>query len=90
MIEILYYVFCEVGYGVVWFLVVSKVVDGERLWYSVRWNLERMVFKLVRIFGDEVEFICCYFFEFFDLKVLLMGDNLICGFDSFYLLFYYY
>ncbi|KAK3301787.1 uncharacterized protein B0T15DRAFT_323585 [Chaetomium strumarium] len=63
-IETLYYVFREVGHGAARFLVANKSVNGERLWHSVRINLERTAPKLHRIFGDEVEFVRRYVPEF--------------------------
>lgn len=63
-IETLYYVFREVGYGTSRFLVANKSANGERLWHSVRRNLEQAAPKLHRIFGDEVEFIRRYLPEF--------------------------
>ncbi|KAK4651034.1 hypothetical protein QC762_700480 [Podospora pseudocomata] len=83
-IETLYYVFREVGHGAARFLVASKAADGERLWHSVRRNLERTAPKLARIFGDEVEFIRRYLPEFSDSKAPSTGDNSTCGSDSLY------
>ncbi|KAK4196444.1 hypothetical protein QBC40DRAFT_300317 [Triangularia verruculosa] len=83
-IETLYYVFREVGHGAARFLVASKAADGERLWHSVRRNLERTAPKLHRIFGDEVEFIRRYLPEFSDSKAPSTGDNSTCGSDSLY------
>ncbi|KAK4167744.1 hypothetical protein QBC43DRAFT_136812 [Cladorrhinum sp. PSN259] len=81
-VETLYYVFREVGHGAARFLVASKATNGERLWDSVRRNLERTAPKLHRIFGDEVEFIRRYLPEFSDSKAPSTADTSTCGSDS--------
>ncbi|KAK3994214.1 hypothetical protein QBC44DRAFT_48642 [Cladorrhinum sp. PSN332] len=81
-VETLYYVFREVGHGAARFLVANKSSDGERLWHSVRKNLERTAPKLHRIFGDEVEFIRRYLPEFSESKAPSTGDTSTCGSDS--------
>lgn len=81
-IETLYYVFREVGYGTARFLVANKSANGERLWHSVRRNLELAAPKLHRIFGDEVEFIRRYLPEFSDPKAPSTADTSTCGSDS--------
>lgn len=83
-IETLYYVFREVGHGAARFLVANKSGDGERLWHSVRKNLEKTAPKLHRIFGDEVEFIRRYLPEFSESKAPSTGDASTCGSDSLY------
>ncbi|KAK4463887.1 hypothetical protein QBC42DRAFT_172526 [Cladorrhinum samala] len=81
-VETLYYVFREVGHGAARFLVANKCSDGERLWDSVRKNLERTAPKLHRIFGDEVEFIRRYLPEFSDSNAPSTADTSTCGSDS--------
>lgn len=81
-VETLYYVFREVGHGAARFLVANKSSDGERLWNSVRKNLERTAPKLHRIFGDEVEFIRRYLPEFSDSQAPSTADTSTCGSDS--------
>ncbi|KAK4186715.1 hypothetical protein QBC35DRAFT_256508 [Podospora australis] len=83
-IETLYYVFREVGHGAARFLVANKSSDGERLWHSVRKNLEKTAPKLHRIFGDEVEFCRRYLPEFSESKAPSTGDASTCGSDSLY------
>ncbi|KAL2167330.1 hypothetical protein VTG60DRAFT_1400 [Thermothelomyces hinnuleus] len=82
-IETLYYVFREVGYGTARFLVANKSANGERLWHSVRRNLEQAAPKLHRIFGDEVEFIRRYLPEFgSEGKAPSTADTSTIGSDS--------
>ncbi|KAL2015649.1 hypothetical protein VTK56DRAFT_5070 [Thermocarpiscus australiensis] len=81
-IETLYYVFREVGHGAARFLVANKSASGERLWHSVRKNLEKTAPKLHRIFGDEVEFIRRYLPEFSESKAPSTADTSTCGSDS--------
>lgn len=81
-IETLYYVFREVGHGAARFLVANKSASGDRLWHSVRRNLERTAPKLPRIFGDEVEFIRRYLPEFCDSKAPSTAGTSTCGSDS--------
>ncbi|KAL2139126.1 hypothetical protein VTI28DRAFT_5735 [Corynascus sepedonium] len=82
-IETLYYVFREVGYGTARFLVANKSANGERLWHSVRRNLEKAAPKLHRIFGDEVEFIRRYLPEFSsEGKAPSTADTSTIGSDS--------
>ncbi|KXX82480.1 Ankyrin repeat domain-containing protein 2 [Madurella mycetomatis] len=81
-IETLYYVFREVGHGAARFLVANKAADGERLWHSIRKNLEKTAPKLHRIFGDEVEFIRRYLPEFSEPNAPATGDTSTCGSDS--------
>lgn len=63
-VETLYYVFREVGQGAARFLVANRCANGERLWHSIRRNLDQAAPKLHRIFGDELEFIRRYLPEF--------------------------
>ena len=81
-IETLYHIFREVGHGAARFLVANKSVNGDRLWHSVRRNLEKTAPKLHRIFGDEVEFIRRYLPEFSDSKAPSTADNSTCGSGS--------
>ncbi|KAK4098920.1 ankyrin [Parathielavia hyrcaniae] len=81
-IETLYYVFREVGHGAARFLVANKSAGGERLWHSVRTNLERSAPKLHRIFGDEVEFIRRYLPEFSEGRTPSTADTSTIGSDS--------
>ncbi|KAL2259802.1 hypothetical protein VTK26DRAFT_6387 [Humicola hyalothermophila] len=81
-IETLYYVFREVGQAAARFLVANKTANGERLWHSVRRNLEKTAPKLHRVFGDEVEFIRRYLPEFSDSNVPSTADTSTCGSDS--------
>jgi ankyrin repeat protein len=82
-IETLYYVFREVGHGAARFLVANRSADGERLWHSIRKNLEQACPKLHRIFGDEVEFIRRYLPEFSDSRAPpSTADTSTCGSDS--------
>jgi len=82
-IETLYYVFREVGYGAARFLVANKSANGERLWHSIRRNLEKAAPKLHRIFGDEVEFIRRYLPEFSpEGKAPSTADTSTIGSDS--------
>ncbi|KAK4139357.1 uncharacterized protein C8A04DRAFT_33177 [Dichotomopilus funicola] len=82
-IETLYYVFKEVGYGAARFLIANKSANGERLWHSIRRNLEKAAPKLHRIFGDEVEFIRRYLPEFSsEGKAPSTADTSTIGSDS--------
>ncbi|KAL1837316.1 hypothetical protein VTJ49DRAFT_4038 [Mycothermus thermophilus] len=81
-IETLYYVFREVGHGAARFLVANRSANGERLWHSVRRNLELTQPKLHRIFGDEVEFIRRYLPEFGEGKAPSTADTSTIGSDS--------
>ncbi|KAL2123665.1 hypothetical protein VTJ04DRAFT_30 [Mycothermus thermophilus] len=81
-IETLYYVFREVGHGAARFLVANRCANGERLFDSVRRNLEQCAPKLHRIFGDEKEFIRRYLPEFGDGKVPSTADTSTIGSDS--------
>jgi hypothetical protein len=81
-IETLYYVFREVGHGAARFLVANKSANGERLWHSIRRNLEKSAPKLHRIFGDEVEFIRRYLPEFSEGRALSTADTSTIGSDS--------
>jgi len=82
-VETLYYVFREVGHGAARFLVANKSANGERLWHSVRRNLEKTAPKLHRIFGDEVEFIRRYLPEFSsEGKAPSTADTSTIGSDS--------
>ncbi|KAK4120252.1 ankyrin [Parathielavia appendiculata] len=81
-IETLYYVFREVGHGAARFLVANKSANGERLWHSVRTNLEKSAPKLHRIFGDEVEFIRRYLPEFSEGRTPSTADTSTIGSDS--------
>ncbi|KAK4039409.1 hypothetical protein C8A01DRAFT_47126 [Parachaetomium inaequale] len=82
-VETLYYVFKEVGYGAARFLVANKSANGERLWHSIRRNLEKAAPKLHRIFGDEVEFIRRYLPEFSsEGKAPSTADTSTIGSDS--------
>jgi ankyrin repeat protein len=81
-IETLYYVFREVGHGAARFLVANKSANDERLWHSIRRNLEKTAPKLHRIFGDEVEFIRRYLPEFSEGKAPSTADTSTIGSDS--------
>ncbi|KAK4150697.1 hypothetical protein C8A00DRAFT_17827 [Chaetomidium leptoderma] len=81
-IETLYHVFKEVGHGAARFLVSNKSANGERLWHSIRRNLEKASPKLHRIFGDEVEFIRRYLPEFSEGRALSTADTSTLGSDS--------
>jgi hypothetical protein len=81
-IETLHYVFPEVGHGAARFLVANKSANGERLWHSIRRNLEKMAPNVHRIFGDEVEFIRRYLPEFSEGKVPSTADTSTIGSES--------
>ncbi|AEO69739.1 18f3a705-95e0-48a6-8274-e67b9c1d19f1 [Thermothielavioides terrestris] len=81
-IETLYYVFRELGHGTARFLVANKSANGERLWHSVRRNLEKTAPKLHRVFGDEAEFIRRYVPEFTEGKAPSTADTSTIGSDS--------
>jgi len=81
-IETLYHVFREVGHGAARFLVANKSANSERLWHSVRKNLEKSAPKLHRIFGDEVEFIRRYLPEFCDGRAPSTADTSTIGSDG--------
>ena len=82
-IETLYHVFREVGHGAARFLVANKSANGERLWHSIRRNLEKTAPKLHRIFGDEVEFIRRYLPEFAEGRAPSTADTSTIGSESF-------
>ncbi|KAG7290076.1 hypothetical protein NEMBOFW57_000070 [Staphylotrichum longicolle] len=81
-IETLYHVFREVGHGAARFLVANKSANGERLWHSIRKNLEKSAPKLHRIFGDEVEFIRRYLPEFSEGRAPSTADTSTIGSDG--------
>ncbi len=81
-IETLYHVFREVGHGAARFLVANKSANGERLWHSIRKNLEKSAPKLHRIFGGEVEFIRRYLPEFSEGRAPSTADTSTIGSDS--------
>ncbi|KAL2126699.1 hypothetical protein VTI74DRAFT_382 [Chaetomium olivicolor] len=82
-IETLHLVFKELGHGAARFLVANRSANNERLWHSVRRNLEKTAPKLHRIFGDEVEFIRRYLPEFSpDAKAPSTADTSTIGSES--------